>query len=294
MKYVITGGAGHISKPITESLLAAGHQVKVIGRNEDHLHELKAKGAETSIGTVEDGAFVSKAFAGADVVYTMIPPNFGTNDLKGYIAHVGNNYAKAIRENKVKIVVNLSSVGAHMQEGAGPVSGLYSVERALNEIEGTNVLHLRPAYFYYNFFGQLPLIKNMNVAGSNFGNSKLMMTDPADIAEVAIDVLLKLDFTGHTIRYIASDEKTGEEIAHVLGNSIGKPDLKWMVFSDEQAVGGMIQAGLPEEMAKNYGEMGHALNSGEFGKDYWEHRPKLGKTKLEDFASQFAQAYKKN
>jgi uncharacterized protein YbjT (DUF2867 family) len=39
MKYVITGGAGHISKPLAEQLLAAGHEVTVIGRNEEHLKE---------------------------------------------------------------------------------------------------------------------------------------------------------------------------------------------------------------------------------------------------------------
>src|SRR5580765_7250120 len=106
MQYVITGGAGHISKPIVEALLAAGHQVRVIGRNEEHLSELKAKGAETAIGSVDDTTFLSKAFADAETVYTMVPPNFGTNDLKSYIAQVGKNYAYAIRENKIKHVVN--------------------------------------------------------------------------------------------------------------------------------------------------------------------------------------------
>ena len=295
MNYVITGGAGHISKPITEALLKAGHQVKVIGRNAEHLSELKALGAKTAIGTVEDTAFLTQAFAGADAVYTMVPPNYSTTNLKGYISQVGKNYADALRANKTKYVVNLSSVGAHMQEGAGPVSGLFFVEKALNDLPEANVLHLRPAYFYHNLFGQVPMVKNMNLVGNNFGgNSKLMMTDPADIAEVAIDALLKMDFKGKSVRYIASDERTGDEIAKVLGDAIGKPDLKWVVFSDEQAVGGMIQAGLPEELAKNYGEMGHALQSGEFGRDYWEHRPQLSKTKLEDFATQFAEAYRNN
>jgi uncharacterized protein YbjT (DUF2867 family) len=295
MKYVITGGAGHISKPIVEKLLSAGHEVKVVARNAEHLQELKAKGAQPVIGSVEDLSFVKEAFAGADVVYTMVPPNFGANDLKKYIATVGKNYADAVRANNIKYVVNLSSVGAHMPTGAGPVSGLCSVEKAFDELTGTNVLHLRPSYFYYNLFGQLSMIKNMNLVGSNFGgNNKLMMSDPADIAEVAIDALLKLDFNGKMVKYIASDERSVDEIASVLGKAIGKPDLKWVVFTDEQAVGGMIQAGLPEEMAKNYGEMGHALNTGEFGSDYWQHRPTLGKRKLEDFAREFAEAYRAN
>ncbi len=43
MNYVITGGAGHISKPLAEALLAAGHQVTVIGRNAANLQELVSK-----------------------------------------------------------------------------------------------------------------------------------------------------------------------------------------------------------------------------------------------------------
>jgi uncharacterized protein YbjT (DUF2867 family) len=276
-------------------LLEAGHEVTVIGRNADHLKVLTDKGAKAAIGSVEDTAFLQKAFAGADAVYTMVPPNFATNDLKSYIAGAGKNYAEALAANKIKYVVNLSSVGAHMKEGGGPVSGLYFVEQVLNALADANVLHLRPAYFYYNLFGQVPMAKNMNFVGSNFGaNDKLVLTDPNDIAEVATEALLKLDFKGKSVRYIASDERTGEEIANVLGKAIGKPDLKWVEFTDEQAIGGMIQAGIPEELAKNYGEMGHAIHSGEFSRDYWEHRPQLSKTKLEDFAPQFAAAFRSN
>jgi hypothetical protein len=53
-----------------------------------------------------------------------------------------------------------------------------------------------------------------------------------------------------------------------------------------------VQAGLPEEVARNYAEMGSALHTNEMAEDYWKHRPDtLGKTKLEDFAQQFAAVY---
>jgi hypothetical protein len=133
----------------------------------------------------------------------------------------------------------------------------------------------------------------MNIIGSNFGGEqKLIMADPADIAEVATEALLKLNFKGKGVRYIASDERTVGEIATVLGSAIGKPDLQWTLFTDEQELGGLIQAGLPEDIAQNYSEMGHALNSGEMNSDYWKNRPQLRKTKLEDFAKEFAVAYR--
>lgn len=297
MKYVITGGAGHISKPLAEKLLAAGNQVTIIGRNAGNLEELVAKGAKAAIGSIEDVSFLTQVFKDADAVYTMVPPNFGAADWKGWIAQVGKNYAEAIKEAGVKYVVNLSSVGAHLPDGVGPVSGLHRAEQALNSINGVNIKHLRPGYFLTNFFNSIGLVKNAGIIGSNFGQtgSKLVLVHPNDIAEVAFEELSALNFTGSSVRYISSDEKSATEVAEILGKAIDKPGLPWITFSDADALQGMLGAGLPEEIAKNYVEMGNAANSGKMFEDYWKHQPsKLGKVKLEDFSKIFAAAYNAN
>lgn len=297
MKYVITGGAGHISKPVVEKLLKAGHEVTVIGRNEANLASLTTQGAKAATGSVEDLEFLKKAFAGADAVYTMVPPNFGASEWKKWIGQIGKNYADAIRHNGIKYVVNLSSIGAHMPDGAGPVTGLASVEKNLNALHGVNIKHLRPGYFFDNLLGNTGMVKHMNIIGSNFGGKdfKLIIAAPADIAEVAAEELLKLDFTGQSVLYIASDEKGTDDIAKAIGVAVGKPELPWVTFSNEQALQGMLQAGIPEEIAKNYTEMGNALHTGDMNKDYWNNRPSaLGKTKLEDFAKVFATVYNSN
>ncbi len=295
MKYVITGGAGHISKPLAEKLLAKGFEVTVIGRSEKNLEELIAKGAKAAIGSVGDINFLTKTFAGADAVYTMVPPNMGATDWKGWIAQIGKNYAQAIKASGVKYVVNLSSIGAHLAEGCGPVTGIHRAELAINELSGVHIKNLRPAFFYTNLLSNVGMIKNIGIMGANFGgeNLKVVMVHPTDIAEVAAEELSSLNFTGHSIRYIASDERTTDEIASEIGKVIAKPELKWVVFTDEDALKGMIQAGLPEEVAKNYEEMNHSLQSGKMFEDYWKNRPStLQKTKLEDFAKIFAAAYK--
>jgi uncharacterized protein YbjT (DUF2867 family) len=297
MKYVITGGAGNISRPLTEKLLKAGHDVTVISRNAEHLKPLTDLGAKAAIGSVDDLAFLKKTFAGADAVYTMVPPNYTTNDMKASIAEVGNNYAAALKTSKVKYVVNLSSVGAHLADGVGPVSGLYRVEQALNELQDINIKHLRPTYFFSNFLGNVGMVKNMNIIGGNFGGDdfKMLLADPNDIAEVAFEELSNLNFTGHSVRYIGSDERSTADIAKTIGSAIGNPQLPWVTFTDEQAYGGMLQMGLPENAAKNYAEMGHAMHDGSMFEDYWKHHPdKLGKTKLEDFAKTFAAVYNSN
>jgi uncharacterized protein YbjT (DUF2867 family) len=295
MKYVITGGAGHISKPLTEKLLDAGHDVTVIGRNAEHLESLTTRGAKAAIGTVDDVDFLISSFIGVDAVYTMIPPpGFGVKNWKAHIGQIGKNYAQAIGANHIKYVVNLSSVGADMENGAGPVSGLYHAEQALNELGNINIKHLRPGYFFHNLLSNIAMIKNMNMMGANFGgpDMKLVMVDPVDIAAVAAEQLLGCNFKGHSVQYIAGDERTTDDIAETLGTAIGKPDLKWMVFNDDQALNGMIQGGLPMEMAKNFVEMNNALRTGAMSADYWKNRPAhLQKTKLEDFAKIFAEVY---
>ena len=77
-----------------------------------------------------------------------------------------------------------------------------------------------------------------------------------------------------------------------MGKAIGKPELQWVNFKDEETLGGMLQAGVPEEIARNYTEMGAAMRSGEMDSDYLKNKPSVfGKTKFEAFAPVFAAVY---
>jgi uncharacterized protein YbjT (DUF2867 family) len=296
MRYVIIGGAGHTSKPLVLSLLNAGQDVTVIGRNPEHLQELKQKGAKTAIGSVTDPDFLQQSFSGADAIYTLVPPNLQAPNWKAYIAETGRLYAGAIRSAGIRYVVNLSSVGGHLAQGAGPVSGLYQVEKALNHLDNVHILHLRPGYFYENLLANLSMVRQMGILGANYpSHLKMVLVSPQDIAAAASEELLGLRFRGHSVRYIGSDERTTEEIARVLGQAIGKPELHWVEFSDEQSLQGMLQAGLPKELAENFTEMGTAFRLGKMSEDYWQHHPdSLGKIKLEDFARTFAAAFQAN
>jgi uncharacterized protein YbjT (DUF2867 family) len=293
MNYVITGGAGNISKLIAQSLLEAGHQVTVIGRSAEHLKSLTEKGAKAAVGSLEDQVFVTDAFKDADAVYLMIPPNYTAPAFRAYQNRVADVFIEALRANDTKYAVVLSSIGAHMGDGAGPIDGLSDLEKKLHDLPNLNVKNLRPSYFMMNFLGMIPMIKGMNIMGSNFGGNgrKLVLTHTSDIAAVATQELLALNFIGQTVRYIASDERTTEEIVSVLSNAIGKPGIPWVVFSDEQALAGMLQAGLPQSLSEAYTQMGKALREGAAEEDYWKNRPIPGSVKLEDFAKEFAVAF---
>lgn len=295
MKYVITGSTGHISKPVAQKLAAAGHTVTVITSNPAKAAEIKALGATPAIGSVEDAAFLKNTFAGADAVYLMTPPNFAAPDLLTYQKKVADNYAAAIKATNVKHAVILSSVGAHMKKGCGPVDGVAYLEDAVAAVDGVNAVFLRPSYFYYNLFQQIGLIKHAGIVTSaQPADYKLILTHTADIAEVAAQKLLSRDFKGHNVQYIASDDnQSWQDIANTLTTSVGKQGVPYVESNDQQAKAGMEQAGLPPTMVEAYVTMGQALRSGEMQADYWKHQNTAykGKVKLADFAKEFAAAY---
>jgi uncharacterized protein YbjT (DUF2867 family) len=289
-KYIITGSTGHISRRIIEGLVGAGKEVSVVTSSNDRKNEIESLGARALVGQVQDAAFVAKAFKGADVVYTMIPPIWQTNNWRASQNEIGRHYADAIRVNSIRYVVNLSSIGAHLPDGVGPVGGLYDFEQMLGKIQGLNVKHLRPSFFYYNFLAQIPLIRQAGILGGNYGDDGVLLVHTDDIAAAALEELLSLQFTGKSVRYIAGDERSGSEVAHVLGKAISK-ELKWVVFTDEQQKQGLLQAGLPPTHAEAYTEMGKALREGYMQEDAQKNRPSLARTKLEDFAAEFAHAF---
>ncbi|TKC08952.1 NAD(P)H-binding protein [Pedobacter frigoris] len=292
MNFTITGSLGNISKPLAATLIAAGHHVTIISSNAAKAKEIEALGATAAIGSVEDVAFLTAAFSDKDAIYTMVPPNFGASNIREFISSVGEKYAAAIQASGVKRVVNLSSIGAHLDGGTGPISGLHDVEQTYSKLDGVAVKHLRPAFFYTNFYGNVDMIKHAGILGSNYSaETPLVLVHPKDIAAAAAEEL-QHDFTGKVVRYVASDESTAAGVAGVLGAAIGKPELLWVEFNDEDALGGMLQAGLPEVMAKSYVEMGDATRSRKLYEHYFNHKPSsFGKVKLEDFAKEFAKAF---
>jgi uncharacterized protein YbjT (DUF2867 family) len=293
MKITITGSLGNISKPLAKQLISAGHQLTIISSNAEKVAAIEALGATAAIGLVTDVDFLTKAFTSADAVYTMVPPNFGASNYREYVGSIGKNYAEAIEQAGVSRVVNLSSIGAHLNAGTGPISGNHDVELELNKLSNVAVKHLRAPFFYVNFLSNIDMIRHMGILGSNYpATARLIMVHPEDIAAVAAEELQQ-EFTGKSVRYLVSDDRTLGPIATILGTAIGKPELPWVEFTDEQALNGMLQNGLPPEIARNFVEMGTAVRSGILWGDYDQNQPKVkGSINLEAFAEEFADRYK--
>jgi uncharacterized protein YbjT (DUF2867 family) len=294
MKITVTGSLGNISKPLTKELVQKGHEVTVISSKPERQKDIEALGATAAIGTLEDFDFVLSSFTGADAVYTMVPPHDFFDDKFDLMNHyriIGNNYMEAIQESGIKRVVHLSSVGAHLEKGTGLVLAHHYLEGLLDNLKNIAITIMRPTAFYYNLYSFITGIKTMGTIMSNYGaDDELVWVSPVDIA-TAIAEEMETPLVGRKLRYVASEELTCNEVAGILGAAIGKADLKWTTIPNEQMEKGLIGFGMAPKIAAALVEMQACMHSGVFFEDYYQNRPVMGKTKMKDFAKEFAVAY---
>ncbi|WP_142684917.1 NmrA family NAD(P)-binding protein [Chitinophaga polysaccharea] len=292
MKITTTGSLGNVAKPLVKKLVAAGHQVTVITTKAERKDEIEALGAVAAVGSISDVSFLTSAFSDADAVYAMMPPSMGPSNMIQNIADAGQAYAQAIKAAGVPRVVMLSSVGADAAEGTGLVQGVHRVEQIFRELSGVNITILRSGFFYVNFFRDIPLIRNMNIFGNNYGgDDQLALTHPDDIAAAAAEEL-QAKGNGFEVKYIVSDISTGNKIAALFGPAIGKPELTWTAIPDEQLKQGMLSAGLPPELAGLITELGQGVRAGIVTKDFFATSGKArGQIKLEQFVEEFKSRY---
>jgi uncharacterized protein YbjT (DUF2867 family) len=291
MKLVITGSLGNISKPLAIALVQKGHIVTVISSNAERQKDIEAIGAVAAIGSLTDVDFLKLTFENADALYCMIPPNYAATDPMAYYRSIGNAYKSAIENLSVKRLVHLSSWGAHLTQGSGMILGSHYVENILNELSDVNITHIRPTSFYTNMYAFTNMIKHAGMIGSNYGgDDKVAMVHATDIAETAAEELQKVN-PENKIRYVASDEMTCNEAAKIIGATIGKPDLQWLTFTNEQTSEGLSQNGVPAYLIPYIVDLGASIHSGALGEEYWKSQTKLGKVKMEDFVKEFAAVY---
>lgn len=297
MKIVVTGSLGNISKPLTIELVKKGHQVTVISTKPEKQKEIEALGATAAIGSIDDVNFLTATFKGADIVYSIL-----TNDISSFfdpntdfialMNKIGNNYKQAIENSGVKRLVHLSSIGAHTDQGNGILRFHYNVENILKQLpDDVSIKFMRPVGFFTNLFRSLQTIKTNSAFVFNYGGDKKEpWVSPLDIAAVISEEIEKT-FNGRTVRYIASDEISPNEIAKTLGEAIGKPELKWLAIPSEELLKGMLTVGMNEQIAKGFVEMYTSQGSGLLYEDYYRHKPILGKVKLTDFAKDFTKVF---
>ncbi len=291
---VVTGASGHVGGEIARRLLARKERVRAVGRDAARLKELAGLGAEIVTGSVDDTAFLRRAFQGAGAVLAMVPPSLTAPDVRAFQRKVSDAYGAALAASKVAHVVTLSSIGADRPVGTGPIAGLHELEQKLNGLAGAAVVHLRAGFFMENSLTSIGLIKAQGINGGAIrGDLPIAMIATRDIGAVAADLLAGVSFTGKSTRELQGPRSyTMSEATTILGRAIGKPDLRYVQFPYADTKQALLGAGLSASMADLYVEMTRAFNDG-IVKPLEPRSPRnTTPTTLDEFSATFAEAYR--
>jgi uncharacterized protein YbjT (DUF2867 family) len=288
--YVILGASGNTGSIIADSLLSNGKKVRVVGRDAGRLQRFVGKGAEAFTADMSDTAALTKAFTGARAAYLLLPPITSRKDQE----RESDAIAQAVTESGLPYAVYLSSYGAHVPEGTGPVTGLHSSEQKLNAIDGLNVLHLRAAYFMENNLAAISMIREMGIFGhALLPDLKLPMMTTRDVGNYAAQRLLELNFSGKQTRELLGERDLSMvEVTTIIARGIGKPDLRYKQFSYDQMQQVLEQMGMTAEKAAVYIAMFKAINAGGLAAQEPRSRENTTPTSFETFVQDvFAPAY---
>ncbi len=289
----VMGASGNTGRQISEQLLQRRENIRALGRSAAKLAGFESDGAEVLTGDAADAAFLTTSFRGADAVYTLLPPDLQSPNLRKKWDQQGEAITKAIRDSGVRYVVFLSSVGADLPEGTGPVAGLHAQEERLRELPDVNVLILRAASFFENFYANLGLIRHQGInGGAVAAEVPLSMIATRDIADVAARALKARDWTRVVVRELLGPrDLTFAEATRILGTQIGKPDLRYVQFTYSDFAASLVQMGISTNLAGLYAEMSRGYNEGRITSREGRRPENTTPTRFEDFAEVLARAY---
>jgi uncharacterized protein YbjT (DUF2867 family) len=263
MRIAITTPTGNIGRRLTNLLLdEGGHDLVLLARSPDKLKQEQAKEARVVHGELGDAAYVKKATQGAEALFFLCPPNVGASKYRSYTGQIAKVGADAVKANKIKHTVLLSSVGAHLPQGTGPIAGLYDAEKIFAQAT-QGLTNMRPAWFMENYFWNLDSIKNMNsIFMPVSGDVTLPMIATADIADRAVPLI-----TGQppsqpkNVSLHGPKDYSLDECAKIIGQGIGK-EVQHVQVTPAQAKEAMMGMGASEGAADTMLEMYAAFQAG--------------------------------
>lgn len=285
--FTVMGITGNVGGAVAQNLLAAGKAVRGVVRNPEKAKAWAERGVELVQSTYDDAAGLAKAFAGAEGVFAMIPPDFtpapGLPDQKRTIAAI----TEALEWTKPGKAVFLSSIGSEQPSGLGLITSTHLLEESTRKLP-IPVAYLRAGSFMENWLGAVDRIRTTGEMPFFYAplERKFPLVATRDIGMAGAKVLQE-SWTGE--RVLEVDGPAGgtdlHEVAAAFGRALGR-EVKAVQLPEPAWQSVLESIGMPADRTGLYIEMVKSINSGwiDFGNSGTEkfHGP----TTIETFAQE--------
>jgi uncharacterized protein YbjT (DUF2867 family) len=259
---VVTTPTGTIGRQVLENLLDSGEPIRVVARDPGHLPPQVRGRVEVVQGSHGDAGVVDAAFAGADSVFWLVPPDFGAESVEAAYVGFTRPACEAFERQRVKRVVGISALGRGVSDSAGYVTGSIAMDDLIAST-GVSYRALTMPSFMDNMIRQAGAIKSQGVFFSPLSaDRKLPAVATRDIAAVAAKLLLDDSWSGQeSVAVLGPEDLSNDDMARIMSEVLGKP-VRFQQVPGEAFKAQLTGFGMSDAMAQGMLDMMVAKNEG--------------------------------
>jgi uncharacterized protein YbjT (DUF2867 family) len=261
MKIAIASASGKVGRRAAERVIQAGAETILLTRQPEKLADLIDRGATVkSIGS-DDTQGLIEVTQNVDALFWLTPPKFDASSLRDWYIQTATTGARAVSENSIKRVVNISSLGAGAGADLGTVTFLGAVESIFNQT-CSNVLHLRPGYFMENFLEQVKFIQQDKAVYFPYASDHdLPWISTDDIGDEAAKYLLDDRWSGQwTCNLMGPENLTLPETTAILSRVLNR-SIEYVRVTVESIQQQLASIGASPNVQRELGDLFRALGN---------------------------------
>jgi uncharacterized protein YbjT (DUF2867 family) len=261
---VITTPTGQIGGQVLENLLDTGEALRVIVRDPTALPTDSRARVEVVEGSHGDPAVVNEAFAGADAVFWLCPPNPTAESLEEAYVGFTRPAAEAFKNQGVGRVVAITALGrgTPWADRAGYVTASLAMDDLIAST-GVALRGLANPSFMDNIARQAEAIRKQGMFFSPIsGDRKLPSVATRDIAAAAARLLLDDSWSGvDEVPLLGPEDLSFNDMAEIISEVLGK-EVRFQQTTFEAYKAQFVGFGMSDAMAQGMTDMAWAKNEG--------------------------------
>ena len=261
---IITAPAGQIGHQVLGNVLSSGEPIRVIVRNPSRLRTEARERVEVVQGSHGDIDVVDQAFAGADAVFWLVPPDPHANSAEAAYVDFTRPACDAFKRHGVQRVVGISALGRGTV--AARHAGLATASLAMDDLiasTGVSYRALTMPSFMDNLLRQVPAIKDRGVFVTPIsGDRKLPSCATRDIAAAAARLLLDGSWSGAGhVAVLGPEDLSFNDMAQIMSEVLSQP-VRYQQITGQALKDRLTGAGMSDAMAQATVDMMIAKDQG--------------------------------
>ena len=259
---LITTPTGQIGHQVLAHALESEAAIRVVVRDRSRLPSRAHDRAEIIQGSIDDPQVVNDAFADADAVFWLVPPDPRAESVQEHIVKFVRPLCTALNNHNVGRVVAVSSLGRGVAKNAGQISAIFAMD---DLIESTGVAYrsLQPPGFMENLLWQVEAIARQ---GSFFGPQSPERKNPTcttrDIASTAAELLLDNSWSGQDdAPLLGAEDLSPADMAQIMSHTLHRP-VRYQQIPPETYRATLTQHGMTAAWAQGLVDMAAAADRG--------------------------------